>query len=94
MNIFCELRTYTDRKNKTQIENFTTESLKYIFNYSLINRTLLVGKIMSYFEIPFNDYSDKLVVIAEYNLKNLTSLKPDNFRLLSFLNFRTCRNYT
>lgn len=58
MNIFCELRTYTDRKNKTQIENFTTESLKYIFNYSLINRTLLVGKIMSYFEIPFNDYSD------------------------------------
>lgn len=58
MNIFCELRTYTDRKNKTQIENFTTESFKYILNFSVINKTLLVSKILSYFEIPFHDYSN------------------------------------
>lgn len=53
-----------------------------------------IGKASSIEGLQLDDIITKLVVIAEYNLKNLTSLKPDNFRLLSFLNFRTCRNYT
>jgi len=79
MNLFHDLRKYTDIKSRTQIENFTTEALKYLLKYSLANKTSLAENIFYYFGIPVNRNEYEKVKISSQKIYNVEGKKliPD-----------------
>lgn len=77
MNLFSSLICYSDFTTKSQLENFTTESLCYLLHYSIDNKTELAKTILSYFGITLTNYTSiEISTQKQYKVGRITVI-PD-----------------
>jgi len=66
---FINMSKYKETKDKTQIENFTTEIVVFLLNYLLSNKKQLIYKLLNVFGINDNIKLDKIIIQSQYRAK-------------------------